>query len=241
MKRRWQEHKKHARAGLRTTHLYNSMSKYGIENFLFEQIEEIPQTEVDEREKFWILKLAPAYNKTDGGGGSAGSFHRLTPEKQNEIRERMRKTTQTPKWREKHKLAQQKLSQDSEYKAIMQKMYSGSDWKEKHAAGIRKLKENVTWKNNVTVGARSRSQDPSWRAKNKKANQKRGLGRLQIFTKDGELCKVYESISSFANEHGCGNGQILKLAISGKPKRSGKFKGCTFKLLYSKDKDDEIY
>ena len=37
-----------------TNKLYQSMKKYGPENFTFELLEEIPRTKLDEREKYWI-------------------------------------------------------------------------------------------------------------------------------------------------------------------------------------------
>lgn len=34
--------------------LYKAFNKYGIENFSFEEIEEIPNEMLDERERYWI-------------------------------------------------------------------------------------------------------------------------------------------------------------------------------------------
>ena len=53
--------------------LYSAMNKYGVENFVFEVIEECDNTE--EREKFWIKELntygSTGYNATLGGDGKA--------------------------------------------------------------------------------------------------------------------------------------------------------------------------
>lgn len=50
--------------------LYQAFNKYGIENFLFEKIEEVPNNLLDEREKYWINyynTYYDGYNSTLGG------------------------------------------------------------------------------------------------------------------------------------------------------------------------------
>lgn len=51
----------------KNTYLYKSMSKYGVDNFIVEQIEETDFP--NEREIYWIAKLKPHYNMTIGGDG----------------------------------------------------------------------------------------------------------------------------------------------------------------------------
>lgn len=54
--------------------LYSAMNKYGIENFVVEQIDECSIAEVDEREKYWIEYFQTyknGYNATKGGDGKA--------------------------------------------------------------------------------------------------------------------------------------------------------------------------
>lgn len=46
--------------------------KYGIDNFVFELIEECPVDLLSEREMFWIETLRPRYNRTKGGRGANG-------------------------------------------------------------------------------------------------------------------------------------------------------------------------
>lgn len=78
---RWGEHKSIAKNGIDKKHLYNSMRKYGIENFSFEIIEHIPIELYDEissdREKYWIQYYNAYtdknnYNSTEGGEGVSG-------------------------------------------------------------------------------------------------------------------------------------------------------------------------
>lgn len=47
--------------------LYRAMRKYGKENFIFEILEECLIEQLNEKEHFWIKKLSPTYNQTEGG------------------------------------------------------------------------------------------------------------------------------------------------------------------------------
>ena len=50
--------------------LYKAFNKYGIENFSFEGIEEVPNKDLDDREKYWIEyydSYLDGYNSTIGG------------------------------------------------------------------------------------------------------------------------------------------------------------------------------
>lgn len=54
--------------------LYDAMNKYGYDNFTIEQIEEVSDEQLDDREKYWIAYYNTTdreygYNMTIGGGG----------------------------------------------------------------------------------------------------------------------------------------------------------------------------
>lgn len=52
------------------THLYHAMRKYGVKQFVIEQLEVVAdEYKLNEREKYWIAKLSPEYNMTIGGDG----------------------------------------------------------------------------------------------------------------------------------------------------------------------------
>lgn len=59
-----QNHKK------QNTYLYHAMRKYGVEQFIVEQIELVlEKNQLNEKEKYWISQLSPQYNMTIGGDG----------------------------------------------------------------------------------------------------------------------------------------------------------------------------
>lgn len=73
------EHKKRMKNGTNTP-LYNSLRKYGIENFKFEIIEEVlSKEELNQKEIYYIEKfnsLFPnGYNLTSGGAGTFNYQH----------------------------------------------------------------------------------------------------------------------------------------------------------------------
>lgn len=62
---RWKEHVRHM-----DTVIDKAMHKYGIEHFWIEQIEECPDNELDNREKYWIKQYdsyIDGYNASTGG------------------------------------------------------------------------------------------------------------------------------------------------------------------------------
>jgi group I intron endonuclease len=80
LKRRWAGHKSCVKTG-KTTHIYNAIRKYGIDNFVIFSIEECFPDEalLDLLEQEWIKLLNPKYNHTKGGhpGNTRGN---MTPE-----------------------------------------------------------------------------------------------------------------------------------------------------------------
>ena len=87
------------------TYLHRAIRKYGIDHFTTELMEsQVPQTQINVRESFWIDKFKPTYNLTSGGEGGdtsnspnyiAGMKRRsriLTDEHKRNISETLRKT-----------------------------------------------------------------------------------------------------------------------------------------------------
>lgn len=71
---RWSNHKQKSKE--KNTHLYLAMRKYGIDKFHIEELEEVPNEQLDEREKYWIAfynTYYNGYNSTLGGEGAVKS------------------------------------------------------------------------------------------------------------------------------------------------------------------------
>lgn len=73
IEKRWKEHQRDSlKQRCEKRPLYEAMSKYGVENFEIEEVEECSPEEVETREIYWINKLNTfhsGYNATLGGDG----------------------------------------------------------------------------------------------------------------------------------------------------------------------------
>lgn len=82
IKRRWQEHNSHSFSPTHSSYnhtIHRAIRKYGIENFIFEVLEECSETLLNEKEIYWIAKLNSkqnGYNMTDGGDSTANNWDR---------------------------------------------------------------------------------------------------------------------------------------------------------------------
>lgn len=68
---RWATHCDKARRGS-SFHIHRAIFKYGQPAFIREVIEHTSIDEMFEREKYWIAKIQPEYNMTEGGEGAVG-------------------------------------------------------------------------------------------------------------------------------------------------------------------------
>lgn len=73
IEKRWKEHKHdYTRDYCKDRPLYRAMNKYGIENFIIEQLEEVDIKDLSNREIYWIEyyhTFSNGYNATLGGDG----------------------------------------------------------------------------------------------------------------------------------------------------------------------------
>lgn len=84
VRRRFVEHKAHRKnSSCRSIAL--AMCKYGVENFDLVILQECELTMLCERERFWIAKLKPEYNRNSGGMGNGG--HALSDETRKQLSE----------------------------------------------------------------------------------------------------------------------------------------------------------
>lgn len=94
--RRWREHKNSSnKAECLHYPLYRAFAKYGLQNFVFEVIEECKVDELNQKEIFWINKYDSyrnGYNQTNGGQ-NASHFNSLNQEKLDLITYELKYTT----------------------------------------------------------------------------------------------------------------------------------------------------
>lgn len=73
IEKRWKDHKSDSvRPRCEKRPLYSAMNKYGVENFIIEEVEKCSEKELSEREKYWIEfyhSFHDGYNATTGGDG----------------------------------------------------------------------------------------------------------------------------------------------------------------------------
>lgn len=72
IKHRWNSHKNSWHSNKRCCALYNAFDKYGIDNFIIEEIEACEVNQLNEREIYWIdyyNSFNEGYNLTRGGDG----------------------------------------------------------------------------------------------------------------------------------------------------------------------------
>lgn len=80
---RFSQHIRTAKNG-ENTHLYNAMRKYGYDVFIVEEMEKVNTLEeLNDRERYWIAQLSPAYNISRGGQGISDYIY--TPEHKKNI------------------------------------------------------------------------------------------------------------------------------------------------------------
>lgn len=86
---RWEQHKKDSvKISLEKRPLYSAIRKYGIQNFIIEEIEKCSEQEVCEREKHWIIfynSYVDGYNATLGGEGNFFIDSKLVIEEYKEL------------------------------------------------------------------------------------------------------------------------------------------------------------
>lgn len=74
LERRWKAHCKDARRGSLYV-VHTAIRKYGPDAFIVELLEETTDNQLNDRERYWIAELQPAYNMTEGGDGVRGHTH----------------------------------------------------------------------------------------------------------------------------------------------------------------------
>lgn len=99
---RWKDHRSRPfqKHKYDNSSLYRAIQKYGLDNFLFEVIEECSSEELNAKEQFWIKQYKSyltdfGYNLTMGGDAGSKANCKLSVEQVKEIYDLLANTTQT--------------------------------------------------------------------------------------------------------------------------------------------------
>ena len=116
--RRWTQHKRPSRWNDNPNNpLYLDMRKYGIENFVFEVIEEAEENFLKEKEQQFIEMLKPTYNQMNAKG--------LNIERQKEYKKEYHKTEKYKEYNKKYEKSDKRKKYKKEYnKSDKRKKYN---------------------------------------------------------------------------------------------------------------------
>jgi len=221
--RRWWEHQQNIKKVNYRHPLYDGMRHYGLDNFSLEIIEECEKNILDEREIFWIQKLNPSYNLTDGGEG--GDTFTNKPEYMKE--ETRKKLSEASKANWEKEEYRQKISEGC--KAAWEK-------EEYRQRVTKSLKETFSTpeskkKRSFTMREVANKNRKVWSECKTGKKNGRWLGYVHMFDGDGNLIKIYESAVECSRDTGIVAHNIRTKAISGESMLRGKYFGYTFKIV----------
>jgi group I intron endonuclease len=212
----------------------NAILKYGLENFRKDILCECNTlSDLNEREVFWIEKLnttnrAVGYNLTKGGDGG-DTFSSRSIISQNITREKLKEknTNLTELTKEKHRQNTKKLWKNSDFreKVLSKKkeVESTTEYKEKFS---KRMKEVFSTEEN----RRKRS------VNSKGPNNSRWLGYADLYDRDSNLIKRFESLKHLFSEYKISYQTRMNLKshnsaiIENSQKRKYPYAGYTIKI-----------
>lgn len=245
--RRWFEHQYNARKNDYRHPLYDSIKRYGLEQFEIEIIEECEETVLSEKEIRWIEQLSPQYNLTEGGEGG-DTFSKRSEQSKNITRDKLSQHAK-------------KLWQTEEYKNLQSKLakerWNHDSYRNSQSSEMKSRWENKTYRQIITEKAKELAQKPEHRKKisdsvkqaiatkkdvwsncKKGSKNSRWLGKIHMYNPDGSLYKEYETAVECSKDTGIVAHNIRTKARNGEPMLTGKFKNYTFKFIKIEDTND---
>ena len=191
------------------SYLHRSMAKHGLDSFTFEVIEEVENSELDNREIYWIKEynsLIPnGYNVSSGGGGTPG-FSR----------------PQTPEEKEKRSISNKQFYIDHpEQKEIMsertKKLWENEEYREKVTQGVHKFyKEHPDMfkgENNPMYG-KKHTEEALEKIRAHAATRKLPVAQLDKDTY--EVIQVFDGVKDAERALGVSHGWLSKAAKADK-------------------------
>lgn len=189
--------------------LHEAMAKYGVDNFLFEIIEEVENNLLDEREQYWICyynSITPnGYNITKGGNGTKGYS------REQSIEERLKRQQSNKQYFINHPEAIEK------YKEQTRALWQNKEYAEKVKSGIQNYHKNnpnaFSGENNPFFGQQHTEET---KQKLKQSAQKYKKKIAQIDKETLEIIQVFDGIRDAENAIKASHGWLSKAAKSNK-------------------------
>lgn len=136
---RWSSHRASANGGS-SYYFHRAIRKYGPDVFDCEVLEEATDDTLDDRERYWIAELKPAYNMTSGGeGGDYWRGKEFSVEHRRKLSDALRRRKRSPMSEEqKEKLRKVNLGKKAsvETKIKMSKKRKGVPHSPEHTAKL---------------------------------------------------------------------------------------------------------
>lgn len=185
------------------------MNKYGLENFSFEVIEQIDNSQLNIRQQYWIEyynSIAPnGYNMTIGGEGTQGYSREQTSE------ERLKRQESNKKYYAEHPEVKEKISQRTK------KLWENEEYRQKVTEGVHEFYKQhpdiFKGQNNPFYGKHHTEESIG---KIKEAAKKRQLPIAQLDKDTLEVIKVHEGVKAAEAQLQVSHGWISKAAKQNK-------------------------
>lgn len=219
LQRRFYEHCRIAKNSTYYRHpLYDSIRSYGIENFKLDILEECDDFVADEREKYWISTLKPAYNLTSGGEGG-DTFTNKPIHLQEQTRKRL--STASKIFNEKNREL---------HRTNTTKLWQTSSFRNRVVASMKKTAQNPEHRKLLSEKMRevALANRELWSSCKKGNKNGRWIGRVKVFNSSKELIGIYESSVEAAADLKIGKQTIRNKARTGESMTRGIYKGYTF-------------
>lgn len=226
---RWKQHK--GMVGKKTHPLYDSMMKYGVDNFEIQIIDSGDNKSIDYLEKKWILEydsVKNGYNLTEGGcgGDTFGSRDTLS---QDITREKLKKVglknLQNPEY-----------VQNLRKKSILN--WESPLYRNKVKINLLNAMSNPEYKNKISESMKKHLKDPDnlkvWSECKKGDKNGRWLGVIIMYDENENEVKRFQSAVEAHRFTGISAHTIREKARNGEPylcvKKTKKWYGYKFKI-----------
>lgn len=212
---RYSQHKylaSHPKQEKSISYLHRAMNANGLDNFIFEVIEKVDNSLLNEREQYWIkilnCKIPNGYNMTDGGEGTK-SFSRPQT-----LQERLKRQKSNKQFYINHPEALTKRSQ------ITKQLWQNEEYRKKVTESHKKtyaehpeLRQRFCGENNPMYG-KHHTEESIQKIKAAAANRKLKIAQLNKDTL--EIIKVHDGVKDAEKALNVSHGWISKAAKQNK-------------------------